>query len=400
MPLKRSWKSRRIIQNININCESFPFGKDFFMKTNLILLAVILAITTNIKAQVKQARAIALPINKVNAAAPNANTVINIAAVGDIMMGTSYPDTKTLPPDSGKKSFKAVEKYLKGNDITFGNLEGTLLDNGSPASYKMHLKSKAYLFKSPVHYAKILKEAGFNLLSIANNHASDFGDTGRRSTTQTLDKYGIHYGGSEEHPTAEFTVKGVKYGFCSFSPNAHTLPILDLKNAAKIIKHLKQRCDIVIVSFHGGAEGPKFEHVERKGESYFGEKRGDVYAFAHNAINHGADLVFGNGPHVTRAMELYKGRLIAYSLGNFCTYKSVSIEGVCGIAPLLKVQVNKSGEFISGKMISIRQNHERGVEEDQLNRAAGRVIRLTKKDFPESGLDISADGVIQPSKVK
>jgi len=372
------------------------------MKTNLVVLAIALIAAINTKAQTKPVRV----INQSPKAAPNqitanagANTVINIAAVGDIMMGTSYPDAKTLPPDSGKSSFKAVAKYLKGNDITFGNLEGTLLDKGNPASYKMHLKSKAYLFKSPVYYAKILKETGFNLLSVANNHASDFGDTGRRSTANVLNKYGIHYGGSEEHPTAEFTVNGVKYGFCSFSPSAHTLPILDLRNAARVIKTLKQRCDIVIVSFHGGAEGAPYEHVLRKGESYFGEKRGDVYAFAHNAVNHGADLVFGNGPHVTRAMELYKGRLIAYSLGNFCTYKSVNIEGVCGIAPLLKVQIRKNGEFIGGKMISIRQDHDKGIEEDRLNRAAKRVIQLTKADFPDSGLDITPNGIIQPLKV-
>jgi poly-gamma-glutamate capsule biosynthesis protein CapA/YwtB (metallophosphatase superfamily) len=372
------------------------------MKTNLIILTATLLVAATAKAQTNPAHAvpptIKTPVKQSNAGTADANAIINIAAVGDIMMGTSYPAEKSLPPDSGKNSFKAVIKYLKGNDITFGNLEGTLLDKGLPAHYKMHLKTKAYLFKSPVYYGKILKDAGFNLVSLANNHASDFGETGRRSTVNALDKYGIHYGGLEEHPTAEFTIKGVRYGFCAFAPNAHTLPILDLRNAGKIIKELKQRCDIVIVSFHGGGEGAKFEHINRKGESYFGEKRGDVYAFAHNAIRHGADMVFGNGPHVTRAMELYKGRLIAYSLGNFCTYKSVSIEGVCGIAPLLNLQVKKNGEFVGGKIISIRQDHERGIEEDRLNQATNKVIQLTKADFPESGLEISPTGVILPAK--
>ncbi len=101
-------------------------------------------------------------------------------------------------------------------------------------------------------------------------------------------------------------------------------------------QNLKQQCDIVIVSFHGGGEGTGFEHVPFKIESYNNEKRGDVHAFAHNAIDAGADLILGNGPHVCRAMELYKNRLIAYSLGNFCTYRSVSVEGIGGLAPLLE----------------------------------------------------------------
>ena len=233
------------------------------MKPNLILLFCTLAFFYVDGLAVAQQRQ---PAKKV-AAKPVAlrpAPYINIVAVGDIMMGTAYPNAVTLPPDSGRKSFKAIEKYLKNTDVAFGNLEGTLIDTGAPAHYKLHLKSKAYLFRSPVYYGGILKQAGFNLLSIANNHASDFGDAGRASTVKTLDHYGIHYAGSDDFPTTEFTVKGIRYGFCAFAPNAHTNSILDLKKAALFIRNLKQHCDIVIVSFHGGGEGGAFEHVRRK----------------------------------------------------------------------------------------------------------------------------------------
>jgi hypothetical protein len=317
-----------------------------------------------------------------------------IAAMGDIMLGTSYPNNATLPPDSAINSFNAVKPDLKGANVIFGNLEGSLLDSGDPAHYKLHQKSKAFLFRMPTKYAAVLKDAGFNLLSLANNHTSDFDIKGRNSTTQTLDSIGINYAGLLIKPSTVFEVNGIKYGFCSFAPNANTVPILDLKGAASIISELKQRCDVVIVSFHGGGEGVNYEHVPRKMESFINEKRGDVYAFAHNAIDAGADLIFGNGPHVNRAMEMYKNRLIAYSLGNFCTYRCVSVAGVCGLAPVLKVYVNKKGEFLSGKILSYRQAHDTGLQRDTLNRAATRIRELTETDFPEGILNISDEGQI------
>jgi len=287
---------------------------------------------------------------------------------------------------------------LRNADVTFGNLEGTLLDTGAPAHYKLHLLSKGYLFRSPASYGGVLKDAGFKVLSLANNHIGDFGEPGRVNTMKVLDSLGINYGGQVSHPTSVFKINGVTYGFCAFAPNAYTLSILELKNVTKIIQELKQQCDVVIVSFHGGSEGAGFEHVPFKMESFHSEKRGDVHKFAHTAIDAGADLVFGNGPHVCRAMELYNGRLIAYSLGNFCTYSGVSVAGVCGLAPILKVNINKKGEFLSGRIISATQTHYDGLQLDSLNKAAIRIKQLTEADFPLSGLDITDDGKISIAK--
>lgn len=320
---------------------------------------------------------------------------ISIAAVGDIMLGTSYPNKYTLPPDSAKASFNAVIDELRSADLTFGNLEGTLLDKGVPASYKKNL-AIAYFFRMPTAYVNVLKDAGFDVVSLANNHSGDFGEQGRASTTRTLDSAGINYGGLLSHPTAIFKLNGITYGFCAFAPNANTLSIHDLKNEAQIIGDLKKQADIVIVSFHGGGEGAAYEHVPLHGESYLKQKRGDVRAFAHTAIDAGADVVFGNGPHVSRAMENYKKHLIAYSLGNFCTYKSVSVDGVCGLSPLLKVNINKKGEFLNGQIIALKQTHANGLQRDSLNKVITRIQILTKADFPDAGLTIDDDGKITP----
>lgn len=319
-----------------------------------------------------------------------------IAAVGDIMLGTSFPNNSTLAADSAKHSFDAALQDLRLADVTMGNLEGTLLDSGNPAHYKMHLKSKAYLFRMPSYYSGVLKNAGFNVLSLANNHIGDFGEKGRASTMHILDSVKIQHGGQLMHPSTVFTIKGVKYGFCSFAPNSQTLPILDLPNVKLIIADLKSRCDIVIVSFHGGAEGIGAEHVNGKMESFVGEKRGNVRAFAHTAIDAGADMVLGNGPHVSRGMELYRNRLVSYSLGNFCTYKCVSVEGVCGLSSLLKVYINKKGEFLTGRLIAFKQTHANGLLRDSTNKVISRIKFLTGADFPQSGLIIADDGLITP----
>jgi len=96
-------------------------------------------------------------------------------------------------------------------------------------------------------------------------------------------------------------------------------------------------------------------------------------------------------------MELYNQRLIAYSLGNFCTYKSVSIAGVCGIAPLLKVKINRKGEFINAQIISTQQSRINGLSVDTLNRAAKRMKWLTEVDFQKNGLQITEDGSVTPT---
>jgi hypothetical protein len=371
------------------------------MRVSLLFIVFVAIQLTSCQYQRKSnnpAKAIALkpPLGKpkIIALHPAQHDSISVVAVGDIMLGTAYPSKNNLPPNGAKNSFKNAINQLRSADLTFGNLEGTLLNEGPPMNYKLHFKTTGYLFRMRESYGKVLQDAGFKVLSLANNHIGDFGDAGRTSTMRVLDSLGIQFGGLLVHPVAIFEIKGITYGFCAFAASGLTLSIFDMKTSASTISELKRQCDIVIVSFHGGAEGSQFEHVPFKNEQFNTEWRGDVHAFAHNAIDAGADLVFGNGPHVSRAMELYKKRLIDYSLGNFCTYRCVSVAGVCGYAPLLKVYVNRKGEFLKGHITSYKQTHNNGLEADTLNRAVQRIKALTATDFPQSGLEISDDGEV------
>ena len=96
--------------------------------------------------------------------------------------------------------------------------------------------------------------------------------------------------------------------------------LLDYELAERTVAEFAEIHDVVIVSFHGGAEGATVMHVPFTEEEYYGEPRGDVALFAHRMVDAGADLIVGHGPHVVRGIERYKDRLIAYSLGNFATF--------------------------------------------------------------------------------
>lgn len=317
---------------------------------------------------------------------------LSIIGVGDIMMGTDYPEDK-LPPDDGAMLMREVQAILGNADVTFGNLEGTLLD-GEGTPKKCNDPKVCYAFRSPVRYVKNLVNAGFDMVSLANNHAGDMGNEGRRSSMRTLENAGILHAGQLQQKTTVFVKDSIRYGLAAFAPNSNCVPLNDLQGAAAIVRGLADSCDIVIVSFHGGAEGAQYQNVPRTNEMYYGENRGDVYKFSHMMIDAGADIIFGHGPHVTRAVEVYNNRFIAYSLGNFCTYRGISVNGVNGLAPIIKVFTDKSGNFFKAQIIPTYQTYATGVRVDPQKQVIKKIQELTKKDFPESKTHIDDDGII------
>lgn len=317
---------------------------------------------------------------------------VSIIGVGDIMMGTNYPENR-LPPENGAFLMRSVEHILKDADVTFGNLEGTLLDSGGTAK-KCKDPKVCYAFRTPVRYVDNLISAGFDMMSLANNHAGDMGDEGRKSTMMTLEEAQILHAGQISHPVTIFEKDSIRYGLAAFAPNTNCVSINDIEGAKAIVAQLDSITDIVIVSFHGGAEGAKFQNVPRKHELYFGEDRGDVYHFAHTLIDVGADVVFGHGPHVTRGVEVYKDRFIAYSLGNFCTYRGISISGINGLAPIIKVFTDVAGKFYYAQITPTVQSYDSGVQIDEDKRVIKIIQELSTKDFPESPVQIDDNGLI------
>jgi len=320
-----------------------------------------------------------------------------LMGVGDMMLGSNYPSIDLLPPEGGKNLLKAVAPVLRRADISFGNLEGVIMS--APGTPKhCNQPEYCYVFKSPDEYVQHFIDAGIDVLSVANNHTGDFGAKGRMHTAELLSKAGIQFAGHEAFPYTIFERGGVKYGFCAFAPNAGTVSILETDAALAIIKKLQDSCDIVIVSMHTGAEGSKYNHITRKPEIFVGENRGNPYAFARMAIDAGADIVWGHGPHVVRAVDIYKERFIAYSMGNFATYGTINTKGISGYAPVIEVETDRTGKFIRGKIHSALQQKGTGPYWDSTYQAAKEIKRLTESDFPESALIVNEMGEIRLKK--
>jgi hypothetical protein len=180
----------------------------------------------------------------------------------------------------------------------------------------------------------------------------------------------------------------------AYSPFVNSHDFLDIPQAQEQVRKLAVDHDIVIVSMHAGAEGEEYTHITFAREVFLGENRGDMYAFSHAVIDAGADLVIGHGPHVVRALELYKDRLIAYSLGNFATYFGISVTGKKGYAPILLVDVDAEGRFLEGHITSTIQRRPGGPAIDYEHRAAREMADLTQADFPKTLLRIGPFGSI------
>ena len=311
-----------------------------------------------------------------------------VSCVGDIMLGTSFPQNY-LSPNNGEDILKNVTNFINNSDIAIGNLEGCLADSGK--STKCDSSENCYAFRMPVKYGNLLKKAGFDLLSIANNHINDFGNLGRKSTIDVLNKLNIGWSGPKK-TYAELIIGDIKVVFVAFCTYEHSNDLRKIDQSKNIIKNLAKKYDVVIVSFHGGAEGGEALRVPDTTEYYCGENRGNLREFTHAVVDGGADLVFGHGPHVLRGMEIYKNRLIAYSLGNFATYKRFSLAGNLGKSAILKVNLNKNGQFISGKIIPIKQIYSGIPVIDKSNYSIKLINKLSTLDFPENGIQIDSTG--------
>jgi len=319
---------------------------------------------------------------------------LSIASVGDMMIGTDYPNNH-LPDDDGVAFLAGVAPYLSAADLTFGNLEGVLVDGGEPGK-KCSNPNACYLFRSPTRYAYHYRAAGFDVLSLANNHARDFGEEGRDSSMLAIANAGMHHSGRVDD-FASLDINGISVAVLAYAVTKNSNMLLDYELAFETVAHYAASHDIVLVSFHGGGEGIDVTHIPFAEEEYYGEPRGDVVWFARGVVDAGADLVIGHGPHVVRGMERYKGRLIAYSLGNFATYYGISVAGIKGVAPILTTTLDGNGAFIDGQVVSTIQLRPAGPSIDVKNRALNLMRGLSIEDFGEPGLQFLPDGRVLPA---
>jgi len=308
------------------------------------------------------------------------------------MMGSTYPCEK-LPPADGERIFGNVKEAFKEADMVFGNLEGPLTDGGEPVKPQ---KENYFSFRTPERYATLLKNAGFNVMNIANNHSSDFGPAGVENTLKSLRSAGIKTTGGARIALLIIRGKRVVVAGFSFSWPDHPYSINNVEKAAEIVATLKQKNDIVVVSFHGGSEGNSALHLSGKNEFLFGENRGNVTGFSRAVIDAGADMVIGHGPHVPRALEVYNNKLIIYSLGNFLTYGRFNIKGTSGLGMILKARMDdETGNFIDGEIVPVKLVDGGIPEPDRERKTIGLVQKLTKEDIKNGTIIIANSGKIR-----
>jgi len=309
---------------------------------------------------------------------------LRIAAVGDVHMGRAWPaERATLPPDGAMHLYDAVKPFLKDSDVTFGNLETVLADDGE--SQKCGKRStKCFAFRVPTSFTAALVDAGFRMMSIANNHAGDFGPKGRADTMAALDKAGIKHSG----PVGDIAYLEVgnndpktKIALVAFSFGADVYRIQELDIAKKVVALLTKTNDLVFVSFHGGAEGAGADHVPKGREKFLGEDRGDERAFAHAVVDAGADLVLGHGPHLLRGMERYKGRLIAYSMGNFSSWDTFGLTFPLNTTGVFHVTLAPNGVVTQVKVDPVVIEKPGTPVPDPEKKAIELLRKLSKDDF-------------------
>lgn len=265
--------------------------------------------------------------------------VISVAAVGDIMLGgTATPELARFGYDY---PFERVAPLLRSADITFGNLEGPLTRRGEGA------RSKKYIFRSPPELvAPALAKAGFDVVSLANNHSMDYGVEGLRDTMQALIKAGIrHTGAGETLATAReaawLEANGERVAVLAYSLTfpeefwaTDTGPGSAFGHEHQVradIAAARKKGNVVLVSFHWGQEGTsELRDYQRK--------------LGHAAIDAGATAVIGHHPHVLQGVERYGDGLILYSLGNF-VFGSYSADATRSAIALLSIRNGRVTEL-------------------------------------------------------
>jgi hypothetical protein len=303
-----------------------------------------------------------------------------------------------LTGDADPSVFAGIRSYLHDADLVVGNLEGTLTNGGSPKCTS-GAENGCFTFRGSPGWAPTLRNAGFTVLNVANNHALDYGAQGRHDTLAALQRAGLLEQGLPGQ-VLEVSLRGIRIALIGCAPYPWSQSLLDVDGTARLVRAASRRSDVVVVYMHAGAEGSDADHVVDAEESYLGERRGNSRAFAHALIDAGADLVFGSGPHVVRGVEWYRHRLIAYSLGNLAGTHTLSTDGSLGTSALLRAKLDARGDLLAASMIPLRLSAGGTPLPDAANAVVARVRELSHADFGANAIRISPAGRLAPPRAR
>jgi hypothetical protein len=314
---------------------------------------------------------------------------ITLQWVGDMAMSTQLG----LPPGGLDRALAPIAGTLRATDLTLGNLEGTLSVGGISkcGTAGTATSGTCFAFQAPPSTAAALRRLGFDLVNQANNHAQDFGPSGHAQTTAALKRASVAWTGDPGQITY-LSTHGVRVAFLGFAPYANTSDLLDIPRAEAMVRAAARHAALVVVIIHAGAEGADQLHTPTGTQYFLGENRGDARLFASSVISAGASVVLGSGPHVIRGVQDDRGHLIAYSLGNFIGYHTLSGGGVLNDSGIIRVTLSvATGRVTAARWIPVildggLPRRTRGDGDAPL------VAQLSREDFPRSHFDVRPDG--------
>ena len=316
---------------------------------------------------------------------------VRLTWVGDM----AFSSHKGLPRGGPAAAMRPMRRALGGPGLTLGNLEGSL-GRGGRSKCAGRQGGNCFAFQAPARFARGYRRAGFRLLNLANNHSHDFGETGLRQTRAALARARIAHTGLRGGAITVRRVGGTRVAFLGFAPYPWASNLLDIANARRRVAAARRRARLVVVLVHAGAEGTRALHVPRGPETAFGENRGDTRRFAHAVVDAGADAVLGSGPHVLRGIECYRRRPIAYSLGNFAAFHTLSTAGVLDLSGVLRLKLAPGGRLLGGRLVPVRLTRAGLPRPDRSGASIGLVRSLSRQDFGGRACRIRRNGMIAP----
>ena len=320
-------------------------------------------------------------------ASPSRAQIIDVTWGGDV----AYDSTKPLPQDS-YAGLSSIRSYLSAGDITLVNLEGTL-GKGGATKCGGDTSGNCFGFQAPPEFAAQLGRAGVDGVNLANNHSYDAGPEGINTTIEALQKSDLGHAGIAG--SAGFIQSGT--GRIAILGLAAYPWAGDIRNVATIrssVAAAARQANQVIVMLHGGREAQDATTTPVGSETAFGEDRGDMRLAARTAIDAGADLVVGSGPHVVRGMELYKERLIAYSAGNLAANDTLSLGGNYSVSALVRAKLGENGRLLSGKVIPLVLTDPGRPGLDPQRQAIEIMDSAARKDFGNAAVRIRQSGAM------
>jgi hypothetical protein len=359
---------------------------------SMILLAALLSLAAEQADAQSQSQRRPRPLERDTAAG------VRICAGGDVTLGTNL-DTgwvhtararlgrrvESLPDPHGL--LEPLRPLLADADVVLWNAEGAIGDGPVNRRKCAPGSTSCFAFRMPAATAEALRRVAADsaavVVNLANNHARDDGDVGRRNTLRLLDRAGALTTGADTLATEVVTARGDTLAILGFAQ--WTGP--DPRNLPAVRRHVRRAARDhrrVVVTMHMGAEGRGRQNTVDAREESFGEDRGNVVAFARAAVESGADLVIGHGPHVMRAVQWRDSALVFYSLGNLATYGPFSLAEPSNRGGLACAVLDGDGRIVAAELRSTRQLPPGIVQPDSTHRAAAIADSLGQVDFPRT----------------